>query len=223
MRILLVEDSRDLSTWLAKVLRNDGYAVDLAYDGEEADDLLQLAAYDLVILDLALPRLDGLDVLRRLRARGGTVPVILLTANASLNGRVRGLDEGADDYLVKPFEVAELEARIRAQLRRADGRPTPLQSCGDLILETSSRTFTLAGLPLALTPREHAVLAALMRRPGRTQSKTVLAEAVFGFDDNADPSAIEIYVHRLRKKLDGSTVTIATLRGVGYLLRDDAS
>lgn len=222
LRLLLVEDSHDLATWLAKVLRADGYAVDAAHDGEEADDLLRLATYDLVVLDLALPRVSGLDVLRRLRARGSVVPVILLTANASLNGRVRGLDEGADDYLVKPFEVAELEARIRAQLRRAGGRPTPLQRCGDLVLDTGSRAFTLAGVPLALTPREHAVLQELIRRPGRTLSKAVLAEAVFGFDDSADPSAIEIYVHRLRKKLEGSAVTIATLRGMGYLLRHDA-
>ena len=222
MRFLLVEDSRDLAAWLAKVLRDDAYAVDCAFDGEEADDLLRLAPYDLVILDLALPRLSGLDVLRKLRARGSTVPVILLTANASLNGRVRGLDEGADDYLVKPFEVAELEARVRAQLRRASGRPTRLLAAGALVLDTSSRQFTLAGQPLALTPREQAVLEQLIHRLGRTLSKAALAEAVFGFDDTADPSAIEIYVHRLRKKLEGSGTTIATLRGVGYLLRTDA-
>ena len=219
MRLLLVEDSRDLAVWLAKVLRAGGYAVDVAHDGEEADDLLRLAAFDLLILDLALPKLDGLGLLKRLRARGSKVPVILLTANATLNGRVSGLDEGADDYLVKPFEVAELEARIRAQLRRASNQPTRLLCCGELVFDTSSRQFSLAGQSLGLTPREQAVLEQLMRRQGRTLSKAVLAEAVFGFDDTADPSSIEIYVHRLRKKLEGSTVTIATMRGLGYLLR----
>ena len=221
MRLLLVEDSRELALWLAKILRAGSYAVDVAHDGEEADDLSQLAVYDLVVLDLELPRLDGLGVLKRLRSRGNTVPVIVLTANASLNGRVAGLDEGADDYLVKPFEVAELEARIRAQLRRASGQPSRNLRCGDLALDTSSRLFSLAGQVLALTPREHAVLEQLMRRQGRTLSKDVLAGAVFGFDDNADPSSIEIYIHRLRKKLEGSAVSIATLRGLGYLLRHD--
>lgn len=219
MRLLLVEDARDLAAWLAKVLRAGGYAVDVAHDGEEADDLLRLAAFDLLILDLGLPRLDGIGLLRRLRARGSKVPVILLTANASLNGRVSGLDEGADDYLVKPFEMAELEARIRAQLRRASDQPTRLLLCGELVFDTGSRQFSLSGENLALTPREQAVLEQLIRRQGRTLSKAALAEAVFGFDDTADPSSIEIYVHRLRKKLEGSTATIATLRGLGYLLR----
>ncbi len=221
MRLLLVEDNRDLAHWLAKVLRASQYAIDIAHDGEEADDLLRLADYGLVILDLALPGLDGLSVLKRLRGRGSHVPVIVLTANASLNGRIAGLDEGADDYLVKPFEVAELEARIRAQMRRATGQPTRLMQCGDLVLDTGSRTFSLKGEPLALTPREHGVLEQLLRRKGRTLSKTALAEAIFGFDDEADPSAIEIYVHRLRRKLEGSSVAIATLRGLGYLLRHD--
>lgn len=219
MRLLLVEDSHDLALWLAKILRAGSYAVDVAHDGEEADDLLRLASYDLVILDLGLPRLDGLAVLRRLRDRGGLMPVIILTANASLNGRVAGLDEGADDYLVKPFEVAELEARIRAQLRRASGQPSRHLACGDLLLDTGSRLFTLAGRPLGLTPRELSVLEQLIRRQGRTLSKEALAEAVFTFDDTADPSSIEIYVHRLRKKLEGSGVAIETLRGLGYMLR----
>ena len=219
MRLLLAEDNHDLAAWLAKVLRAGGYAVDLAHDGEEADDLLRLAAFDLLILDLGLPKLDGLGLLRRVRSRGSKIPVILLTADATLNGRVSGLDEGADDYLVKPFEVAELEARIRAQLRRASDQPTRLLRCGELVFDTSSRQFSLAGKALALTPREQAVLEQLMRRQGRTLSKSVLAEAVFGFDDTAEPSSIEIYVHRLRKKLESDTVTIATMRGLGYMLR----
>ena len=220
LRLLLVEDGSDLADWLARVLRADGYVVDVARDGEEADDLLRLAAFDLVILDLGLPGLDGMGVLKRLRGRGSPVPVILLTANASLNGRVKGLDGGADDYLVKPFELAELEARVRAQLRRASGHPGRVLTCGDLAFDASDRLFTLAGRPLALTPREHGVLEQLVRRQGRTSSKEALAQAVFGFDDEADPSAIEIYVHRLRRKLEGGAVSIATLRGIGYMLRD---
>ncbi len=222
MRLLLVEDNRDLALWLARTLRASRYAVDVAHDGEEADEALQLADYALVILDLLLPKLDGLGVLKRLRARGSAVPVIVLTANASLDGRVAGLDEGADDYLVKPFEVAELEARVRAQLRRGTVRTTSDLRCGDLVLDTRSRLFSLGGKPLLLTPREHAVLHELLRRSGRTLSKEALAATIFGFDDLADPSAIEVYIHRLRKKLDGSSVTIATLRGLGYLLRDAA-
>jgi len=222
LRLLLVEDNRDLALWLAKTLRAGTYVVDLAHDGEEADDLLRLAAFDLVILDLALPKLDGHGVLKRLRARGSTIPVILLTANASLNWRVTGLDAGADDYLVKPFEVKELEARIRAHLRRAIGRPSRLLASGDLVLDTSNQQFSLKGQPLPVTPREHAVLDHLLRRQGRAVSKDALAQAIFGFDDAADPSAIEIYIHRLRKKLEGSNVTITTLRGLGYLLRTDA-
>jgi two-component system response regulator TctD len=221
MRLLLVEDNRDLARWLAEILRASRYAVDVAYDGAEADDFLRLADYGLVILDLALPVVDGLEVLRRLRARHDTTPVIVLTADASLKARISGLDEGADDYLVKPFAVTELEARIRAQLRRSAGQPASVIQCGDLALDTNSRTITLKGAPLPLTPRERGVLEQLMRRRGRTFSKAALAETIFGFDDTADPSAIEIYVHRLRKKLDGSSVTIATLRGLGYMLRLD--
>ncbi len=220
--MLLVEDNRDLARWLATILRGSHYAVDVAYDGAEADDFLRLADYALVILDLALPKVDGLDVLRRLRARRSTVPVIVLTADGSLKTRIAGLDEGADDYLAKPFEVSELEARIRAQLRRSGGQASAVIRCGDLAFDTVSRVFSLKERELALTPREAGVLEQLLRRQGRTSSKTALAEALFGFADEADPSAIEIYVHRLRKKLDGSAVTIATLRGLGYRLRHDA-
>ncbi len=221
MRLLLIEDNRDLAHWLAEILRAGRYIVDLVHDGAEADDYLRVADYGLVILDLALPVMDGLEVLRRLRARRSTVPVIVLTADASLKSRVAGLDEGADDYLTKPFEVSELEARIRAQLRRSSGQPANVVTCGDLTLDTVTGGFALGGAPLPLTPREAAVLEQLMRRRGRTSSKAALAETVFGFDDDADPSAIEIYVHRLRKKIEGSSVSIATLRGLGYMLRVD--
>ncbi len=221
MRLLLVEDNRDVARWLAEILRGSRYTVDVAHDGAEAEDFLRVADYALMILDLALPRVDGLAVLRRLRGRRNVMPVIVLTADGSLKARISGLDEGADDYLTKPFEVTELEARIRAQLRRSSGQAATVLRCGELAFDTVTRAFTLGNAALALTPREAAVLEQLIRRTGRTFSKTALAETIFGFDDDADPSAIEIYVHRLRKKLDGSSVGIATLRGLGYMLRHD--
>lgn len=222
MRLLLVEDNLELAGWLAKILRQDNYVVDVFHDGEEADHALAVAAYDLVILDLTLPKINGMQLLRRIRSRKDAVPVIILTANASLDGRVAGLDEGADDYLAKPFDIAELEARIRVQLRRSARRPDPVISCGALAFDTNTRLFTLSAAPLALTPREHAVLEMLLMKSGQTVSKAQLSQSIFGLDDLADPSAIEIYVHRVRKKLEGSDVRIVTLRGLGYLLQHDA-
>ncbi|MCG5236383.1 response regulator [Xanthobacter oligotrophicus] len=222
MRLLLVEDNLELAGWLAKILRQDNYVVDVFHDGEEADHALAVAVYDLVILDLTLPKINGMQLLRRIRSRKDAVPVIILTANASLDGRVAGLDEGADDYLAKPFDIAELEARIRVQLRRSARRPDPVISCGTLAFDTNTRLFALSDAPLALTPREHAVLEILLMKSGQTVSKTQLSQSIFGLDDLADPSAIEIYVHRVRKKLEGSDVRIVTLRGLGYLLQHDA-
>ena len=219
MRLLIVEDNRELASWLGKALRQAQYVVDIAYDGEDAEHMLKVAAYAVVILDLSLPKMDGLTLLKRLRQSGNKVPVIILTANASLDGRVAGLDSGADDYLAKPFEIAELEARIRAAVRRGHDRAAPEIAVGDLVFDGGTRQFFLAGESLALTPREHAVLEHLIMKAGTTVTKTTLSESVFGFDDLADTSAIEIYVHRVRKKLEGSTVQIATLRGLGYLLR----
>jgi two-component system response regulator TctD len=219
MRLLLVEDNPQLADWLAKLLRRDGYVVDWMATGADADHALAVEEYALVILDLTLPELDGLAVLRRLRGRGSSTPVIILTAQASLESRVAGLDQGADDYLAKPFEVSELEARIRALLRRGHGRKDPRLALGDLTFDSNARVFTLSAQALALTPREHAVLEKLLLEAGRTVPKQTLAQSVFGLDDAADPSAIEVYVHRVRKKLEGSNVHIATLRGLGYLLQ----
>jgi two-component system response regulator TctD len=225
MRILLVEDSRQLANWLAKTLRRENYAVDCVHDGEDADYALRTQDYALVILDLSLPKLGGMEVLRRLRARGNDVPVLILTANDTIAGRVSGLDGGADDYLSKPFDINELEARIRAQLRRNSNRKNPVVEIGALAFDSNSRQFTLAGAELALTPRERAVLEMLITRQGKPVAKAALAEALFGFDDDVNPSAIEIYVHRVRKKLETSNVGIVTMRGLGYLLRrlDDAA
>ena len=219
MRILLAEDNRDLSKWVSRLLRQSNYVVDCVHRGDEADIALQTQDYALLILDLGLPDLDGIEVLRQLRARGDHTPVLILTANDAISSRVRGLDSGADDYLVKPFDVEELEARIRAQLRRGRGKIEQIVAFGTLAFDSQSRSFTLNGSTLACTPREHAVLEALILSAGRPVPKERLMENVFGFDDEAGPSAIEVYVHRVRRKLEGGDVGIVTLRGLGYMLR----
>ena len=219
MRLLIVEDNYELADWLARALTQARYTVDVAHDGEEAEHLLKIADYSAVVLDLSLPKVDGMTLLRRVRRGGNKTPVIILTANASLDGRVAGLDTGADDYLAKPFELAELEARIRALIRRGHDLASPEIAVGDLVLNSATRQFTLKGETLQLTPREHSVLEYMMLKAGTTVTKAALLESVFGFDAETDPSAIEIYVHRVRKKLEGGAVQIATLRGLGYMLR----
>lgn len=226
MRILLVEDNRTLSEWLARTLQKDRYVVECAYDGADAHARLLSERYDLVILDLELPGLAGDEVLRRLRARDNNVPVLILSARDTLAGRVAGLNSGADDYMGKPFEVAELEARIRVLLRRHANHKNPMLRCGMLSYDSNTRLFGLGegpdAAPLALTPREHALLEALLLKQGQTVSKQALSEALFTLDDNVSPDAVEIYVHRVRKKLQGSDVAIITLRGLGYLLKSQA-
>ncbi|MGV1949477.1 response regulator [Agrobacterium vitis] len=219
MRLLIVEDNHELADWLAKALTQANYTVDAAHDGEEAEDFLSLADYAAVILDLSLPKIDGMTLLKRIRRSGRKVPVIILTANASLDGRVAGLDSGADDYLAKPFEMAELEARLRALIRRGHDLASPEIAVADLVLNSATRQFSLKGEVLSLTPREHSVLEYLILKAGSTVTKAALSQSVFGFDAETDPSAIEIYVHRVRKKLEGGAVQIATLRGLGYMLR----
>ena len=219
MKILLVEDNRALSEWLARTLQADKYTVECAYDGSDADILLRTETYDLVILDLALPGLDGREVLKRLRSRHNSVPVIILTAFGGARDRVEGLDFGADDYVVKPFEVHELEARMRALVRRANQQNSPILTCASLVYDSNSREFSLGGAPLALTRRERAVLEMLMMKSGKTVSKKALADSLFSFDDDVNPEAIEIYIHRVRKKLEAGDAVIVTLRGLGYLLK----
>jgi two-component system response regulator TctD len=223
MRILLVEDHAELSRWISKALQDARLTVECAMDGADADALLHTQEYALVILDLTLPRMDGLEVLKRLRARGSKTPVLVLTARGGLSERVQGLNLGADDYLPKPFELAELEARVKALLRRSQGNEAVILTCGALSFDTVSRMFTYGGAPLALTPREHAVLEVLLTRAGRAVSKEKLFDEVFALDDDASTDAIEIYVHRLRKKLERGEpgrVAITTLRGLGYLLEE---
>jgi two-component system response regulator TctD len=218
MRLLLAEDSAKLATWLAKALRQGGYAVDQTHDGKVADHLLSTQQYEVVVLDLGLPSMDGISVLRRLRQRGSSVPVLILTARGELDDRVGGLNRGADDYLAKPFDLAELEARLHALIRRARGTSAPLVTLGPLAYESSGRVFTLAGEMLVLRPKEHAVLEVLLLRAGKATSKELLYERVFAADATTGQDVVEVYIHRLRKKLQGSGVAIVTLRGLGYLL-----
>jgi len=218
MRILLVEDHPQLAESVAQALRAAGWTVDLLTDGVAADLALSTEDYALAILDVGLPRLDGFQVLSRLRERGKTLPVLMLTARGEVTDRVHGLNLGADDYLAKPFELSELEARVKALLRRSVAAGERQQSCGPLVYDLDARRFTLNQQALTLTSREQAVLEALITRPGRVMSKDQLAAQVFGLDEDASADAIEIYIHRLRKKLEGSAVRIVTFRGLGYLL-----
>lgn len=221
MRLLFVEDHADLATWVSKMLRHSGFAVDVVGRGDHALTALLTQAYDLVVLDLSLPGMDGLEVLRQMRSQDKTsrLPVLILTARGTLEDKVKGLNLGADDYLAKPFEVAELEARIRSLLRRV-GNVIPIVRVGDLEFDSTTRLATVAGKALSLTPRELAVLEVLLSRLGKPVPRNVLFEKVFSFDDDARSEAIEIYVHRLRKKLEGSGTAVNTLRGLGYVLSE---
>ena len=218
MRIFIVEDDPVLADGLARSLPAADYAVDGTADGGEADHVLASQNFDLVILDVGLPKLDGFEVLRRLRPRGSRVPVLVLTAHDALGDRVRGLDLGADDYLTKPFDLPELEARVRALIRRGQSGGSSLITHGALTLDIAGRRATLAGEPLELSARELGVLEVLMLRSGRVVNKEQLAEELYGWDEEVGPNAIEVYVHRLRRKLEPSGVSIRTIRGLGYLL-----
>ena len=218
MRILIVEDDPVLADGLTRSLRATDYAVDHANNGAEADHVLATQAYDLVILDLGLPKLDGSAVLRRLRRRGSAVPVLILTARDALEDRVKGLDLGADDYLSKPFDLPELEARVRALIRRGLSGGSSMLTHGALAVDTAGRRATLNGAPLDLSARELGVLEVLMMRSGRVVAKEQLAEQLYGWEEEVGPNAIEVYVHRLRRKLEPAGVNIRTIRGLGYLL-----
>jgi len=218
MRVLIAEDDPVLADGLTRSLRGSDYAVDCVIDGGEADLVLTAQNYDLVILDLALPRLDGYEILRRLRRRGSKTPVLILTARDALEDRVKGLDLGGDDYLTKPFDLPELEARVRALIRRGQSGGGSILSHGALTLDTTGRRATLDGEPLDLSARELGVLEVLMLRSGRVVNKDQLAEQLYGWDEEVGVNAIEVYVHRLRRKLEPAGVTIRTIRGLGYLL-----
>lgn len=220
MRLLVVEDNPALGRSVESAFRAKGYAVDLVDGGESADAALRTQAYDLVILDLGLPDLDGLEVLRRLRGRSSRVPVLVLTARDGIQDRVQGLNLGADDYLCKPFAVAELEARAGALIRRGVGGAAAVLSHGRLTLDTGARLVRVDGAPVDLPRRELSLLEVLLVHRGQVVAKQALHDKLFGFDDEAGVNAVEIYVHRLRKKLEPAGVRIRTVRGLGYLLEN---
>lgn len=219
MRLLIVEDNQKLSSWIAKLLRAGHYVVDCVADGPDGAHVLETQQYDAAIVDIGLPGMDGIKLIQRVRDKGIMVPILILTANDSLERRVTGLNSGADDYLTKPFEVPELEARLRALLRRTGGSRRAEIALGPLVFDQNTRLFSLQGAALHLSPREHGLLEVLIRNAGATVSKSMIADSLYGLDDDVDPSAIDLYIHRLRKKLEGSAVMISTLRGLGYLLR----
>lgn len=218
MRIFLVEDNSALADGVSRALTKVGYAVDTTADGEDADSILATQDFDLVILDLNLPGFDGLEVLKRLRARGNTAQVLILTARDGVNDRVAGLDLGADDYLTKPFELAELEARVRALLRRGAGASSPEITQGGLRFNSVARRLWVNDEATDLPRRELGVLEILLNRLGHVVSKENLADGLANFDDEISPNAIEIYVSRLRKRLKPAGLNIRTVRGLGYLL-----
>ena len=216
MRILLVEDDALLGDALQVGLREAGYAVDWLRDGAAAAAALAAEQFSAVILDLGLPRLTGLDLLKKTRARGDRTPVIVLTARDAVHDRVRGLDLGADDYVVKPVALAELDARVRAVTRRAAGLARGLLEVGPLVIDPAARQVTYRGAPVELQPREYALLHALALRAGQVLTRGQLESQLYEWDDALDSNAIEVHVHRLRRKLDPGL--IRTVRGVGYML-----
>ena len=216
MRILLVEDDPQLGDGLTIGLRQAGFAVDWVKDGNSADHALQSETFDLVVLDLGLPRLSGMEVLSRARSRRQTLPVLILTARDATGDKVSGLDAGADDYLVKPVDLDELAARIRALTRRSAGRAAPLLTRGDLALDPAAHSVTLAGASVELSSREFSLLQMLLENAGRVLSRSQLEQSVYGWRDEPDSNALEVHIHHLRKKL-GSEL-IRTLRGVGYTI-----
>ena len=217
MRILIAEDDAIIADGLTRSLRQGGYAVDWAPNGQEAEAALLTVAYDLLILDLGLPKLTGLELLKRLRGRSSSLPVLILTAMDGTGDRVKGLDLGADDYMVKPFDLAELEARVRALTRRSSGT-TPTIQCGQLSYDQVGRVAHIQGQPLELSAREIGLLEVLLSRMGRLVSKDQLVDQLCSWGEEVSHNAIEVYIHRLRKKIEPGGVKIATVRGLGYCL-----
>lgn len=217
MRILFVEDSVDQATAVIARLRRLGYAVDWAKDGEHADQFFRQGVYDLVLLDLILPKVDGEVFLERLRARNSTVPVLVMTARGGLDEKIRVLDVGADDYVVKPFDLSEIEARIRALLRRPQGRASSAMTIGNLVFDLTRRRVEIDGHHVPIGKREFRLLELFLGNLDRALSKDNILDHLFSFDEPAAPNAVELYVSRLRKKLAGTAVEIRTIWGEGYI------
>ena len=219
MRILIAEDDQVLADGLLRTLRASGAAVDHVANGSEADAALMTSSeFDLIILDLGLPKMHGLEVLKRSRARGNSMPVLILTAADSVDERVKGLDYGADDYMAKPFSLQELEARVRALTRRGMGSTTATIKHGPLVYDQAGRMATIDGRMVELSARELGLLEVLLQRVGRLVSKDQLVERLCEWGEEVSNNAIEVYIHRLRKKIEKGPIRIATVRGLGYCL-----
>lgn len=216
MRLLLVEDDSIIGDSVRQGLRQDGFTVDWVRDGRSAELALHNEVYNLLVLDLGLPKKDGLDVLKTLRQRGNRIPVLILTARDTVADRVKGLDTGADDYLVKPFDLDELSARIRALLRRQAGRAEPAIRFGDLCLNPATHEVTLQGKPLSLSAREFSLLEVFLDRPGVVLSREQLEEKLYGWGEEVQSNTVEVYIHALRRKLGQEF--IKNVRGVGYMV-----
>lgn len=221
MRILVVEDDSLLGDAIQAGLRQQGDAVDWVRDGLAADHALSVEQYSAVVLDLGLPRLSGLDLLARIRARGDAIPVLILTARDTVEDRIKGLDVGADDYVIKPFDMGELAARLRALVRRSAGQSNPVLRIAALTLDPAARAVTWDGNPVELSTREFALLEALVRSAGRVLSREQLEQALYAWGEEVESNALEVHVHHLRRKL--SPKFIHTVRGVGYLVRKDGA
>lgn len=219
MRLLLVEDDSMIGAAAQEGLRREGHTVDWVRDGREAEVAVAGADYDLVLLDLGLPRRDGLSVLKAWRARGNDVPVVIITARDAVSDRVTGLDAGADDYLVKPFDLDELSARVRAVSRRRSGRSAAVIRHGDLEVDTASRRVRWKGAEVSLSAREYALLEALANRPGAYLTRSQLEERLYGWEEEIASNAVEVHIHGLRRKLDPEL--IRNVRGLGYTLVGD--
>ena len=221
MRLLLVEDQAKVARFIRRGLEEEQYAVDVAPEGEDALAMMMTARYDLVILDLMLPDIDGFEVCRRLRREGRSMPVLMLTARHAVEDKVTGLDLGADDYLTKPFEFAEFLARVRALLRRQDSSTSAEIQIGDLLLNTATHEVTRDGRRIDLSSKEYMVLEYLMRRAGRIVTRTMILEAVWSYDFDPGSNVVDVYVHYLRRKIDDpfSTKLLETIRGTGYRMR----
>ena len=223
MKILLAEDEVDLNNVVTRYLKKNGYSVDSVLDGEEALDYLEYSEYDLVILDIMMPKVDGFEVIKKLRDKGNHTSVLMLTARDSADDKVKGLDLGADDYIVKPFDFNELMARIRAVVRRKHGNSSNKLVIGDLILDTSEKSVTRAGKQIELTGKEYEVLEYLMQSKNRILSRDQIKEHVWDFDYEGDSNIIDVLIKNIRKKIDIETgkQIIYTKRGLGYVIKED--
>ncbi|MBS5724354.1 MAG: response regulator transcription factor [Clostridiales bacterium] len=223
MRVLIAEDERDLNRIIAQKLTEDGYSVDTCYDGKEAIDILSYTDYDAVILDIMMPGADGFAVLRSLRDKGKTTPVLFLTARDGVRDRVRGLDSGANDYMVKPFSMEELAARLRAMTRISFGAASSVLSVGDLTMDTASHTVQRGGKEIALSAKEYAMLEYLMHNKGVVLSREKIEDHVWNFDYEGGTNVVDVYIRYLRKKIDDGQEKklIHTVRGRGYVLREE--